>query len=188
MTRANAMQYLDLTALGLDPKRDPEWDTYLTSQRQAAEAIEAAARKADPRAIVEASQQLVGNACLACHASFRDPGNLLRPAVLFMTTLLASWRDMNRGLVVRDFNLVGQRAREVEALSRVMASDQILENAFSLGGSKQRRIFRDFLRQITENSARIDAAAREEDLTTVLSSTQQMWTEGCISCHEKFRQ
>jgi cytochrome c556 len=187
MVRASAMQYLELGALGLDSKRDPEWDAYLWAQRQAAEAIESAARKADPRGVLEATQKLVGNACLSCHASFRDPSQLLRRSVLFMTSFLASWRDMNRGLVLQDFGLVAQRASEVEALSRTMASDQILEEVFSLGGSKQKRLFRGFLGEVTENSARIAAAASEEDMATVLMATRQMWTGGCISCHEQFR-
>lgn len=185
--RAGRMQYLDLTALGLDARRDPEWDAYLAAQRQAAEAIESAARRADPRAVVEASQQLVGNACLACHASFREPGNLLRQPVTFMTSFLASWRDMNRGLLIRDFELVGQRAREVAALSRMIGSDEILEEGFGLGGSKQRRLFRGYLKQVMEASSRIDAAARERDLAVVLASTRRMWNDGCVSCHEQFR-
>jgi cytochrome c556 len=187
ISRASSMQYLDLGALGLDARRDPEWDAYLIAQRQAAEAIESAARNADAAGVVEASQRLVGNACLACHASFRDPGNLLRPAVLYMTTFLASWRDMNRGLVLQDFTLVGQRAREVGELSQTMAAGDVIENAFGLGGSKQQRIFREFLTHVTDSSARIDAAAGEKDVVGVLESMRHMWTEGCISCHEKFR-
>lgn len=187
MARASSMQYLDLTALGLDARRDPEWDAYLIAQRQAAEAIESAARKADAAGVLQASQRLVGNACLACHASFRDPGNLLRPAVLFMTSFLASWRDMNRGLVLQDFTLVGQRAREVGVLSQRMAADDVIENAFGLGGSKQQRIFREFLTQVSDSSARIDAAAGEKDVATVLESMRHMWAEGCVSCHQEFR-
>jgi cytochrome c556 len=187
MVRASSMQLLDLGAIGLDPRRDPEWDAYLMVQRQGAEAIESAARRADPILVLEATQRLIGNSCLACHASFRDPSKLLRQSVGFMTSFLASWRDMNRGLVLRDFSLVAQRAQEVEALSRVIGSDEILEEVFGLGGTKQRRIFREFLTQITENSQRIGAAAREEDVVGVLSSTRQMWTDGCISCHLEFR-
>jgi hypothetical protein len=187
ITRASRMQYLDLAALGFDPKLDPQWDAYLIAQRMAAEAIETAARQADGRAVLEATGQLLGNACLGCHSAFRDADNRLSASVLFMTTLLASWRHMNRGLLVRDFTLVGQRAREVHALSRVMTSDQVLEDAFGLGGSKQRRLFREFLLQVTEASARIDVAAREEDAAAVLGSARQMWSDGCIACHEKFR-
>ena len=137
--------------------------------------------------MLEATQRLIGNSCLACHTSFRDPSKLLRQSVGFMTSFLASWRDMNRGLVLRDFSLVAQRAQEVEALSRVIGSDEILEEVFGLGGSKQRRIFREFLTQITESSQRIGAAAREEDVAGVLNSTRQMWTDGCISCHQELR-
>lgn len=130
---------------------------------------------------------MVGNACLSCHAGFRDPGNRLRASVAFMTTFLAGWRDMNRGLTIRDYHLIGLRAREMEALSTVIASDQILEEAFRLGGTKQRRIFREFLRAVTDNAHLIDEAAGEEDLRGILDASNAMWADGCIGCHEKFR-
>jgi mono/diheme cytochrome c family protein len=186
-TRAGAMRELDLEALNLDPTRDAMWDAFLFGQEAAASDVLAAAEARDPRAVMVAAQQLVGNACLGCHASFRDPGKMLRPSVLFMTSLLSSWRDMNRGLAMRDFNLIDLRARDLVALSEVIASDQILESAFGLGGSKQRRIFRGFLRQVTENSSRISTAVDTEDLAAALDASRVMWTEGCIGCHEKFR-
>jgi hypothetical protein len=130
---------------------------------------------------------LIGNACLGCHASFRDPGNMLRPSVLFMTSLLSAWRDMNRGLAMKDFNLINLRAHDVSALTEVIAADDILETAFRLGGSKQRRIFRGFLRRVSENAALIAQAADAEDLPAVLQAANVMWQDGCISCHEKFR-
>lgn len=185
--RAYRMQLLDLSALDLDPRLDPLWDAFLEAQRQAAEVIENAAREGDGRAVFEASQQLVGNSCLACHASFREPGNMLRPSVLFMTGFLASWRDINRGLVLRDFALVRSRAQEIEALTATIDSDEILEDVFDLGGSKQRRLFRGFLSSVSDNAKRIEIASGEEDVATVLDASKTMWTEGCISCHEKFR-
>jgi hypothetical protein len=187
LTRSEQMRSMDLSELGLDPAQDPLWDGFLLGQEQGARAVLDAAAQRDARAVLVATQQLVGNACLGCHASFRDPGQLLRPSVLVMTNFLSAWKDMNRGLAVRDFNLIGMRARELEALSKVIASDQILEEVFRLWGTKQRRLFRDFLRQVTENSTRIDAAAKEENLVSVLESSRMMWTDGCISCHEKFR-
>jgi cytochrome c556 len=185
--RAVAMREFDLATLNMDPAQDALWDAFLMAQEVAAGAVLTAAEAEDSRAVMTNAQTLVGNACLGCHASFRDPGNLLRPSVLFMTSFLSSWRDMNRGLVVRDFNLIGLRARDLVALSEVIAADDILEIAFGLGGSKQRRIFRGFLRAITENSTVITQAADAEDLPAVLDASRTMWTEGCIGCHEKFR-
>jgi hypothetical protein len=185
--RAVAMRELDLAKVELDPEQDALWDAFLLGQEAAADVVLAAAEKQDSRAVMAAAQQLVGNACLGCHASFRDPGNMLRPSVLFMTSLLSSWREMNRGLTMRDFNLIDLRARDVSALTEVIAGDEILETAFRLGGSKQRRIFRGFLRRVSENAALISKAADAEDLPGVLKASNAMWTDGCISCHEKFR-
>ena len=64
---------------------------------------------------------------------------MLRPSVLFMTSLLSAWRDMNRGLAMRGFNLIDLCARDVSALTDVIAGDEILETAFRLGGSKPAR-------------------------------------------------
>jgi len=185
--RAVGMRQLDLATLDLDPEQDALWDGFLQAQEAAADVVLAAAEKKDGRAVMAATRRLVGNACLGCHASFRDPGNMLRPSVLFMTSLLSAWRDMNRGLSMKDFNLIDLRARDVSALTEVIAGDEILENAFRLGGSKQRRIFRGFLRRVSENAALISQAADAEDLPAVLDASNAMWTDGCISCHEKFR-
>jgi cytochrome c556 len=185
--RASAMRELDLASVELDPEQDALWDAFLLAQEAGAGAVLAAAEQKDSRAVMAAANQLVGNACLGCHASFRDPGNMLRPSVLFMTSLLSAWREMNRGLAMRDFNLIDLRARDVSALTEVIAGDEILETAFRLGGSKQRRIFRGFLRGVSENAALIAQAADAEDLPAVLEASKAMWSEGCISCHEKFR-
>jgi cytochrome c556 len=185
--RANAMRELDLATVEIDPELDSLWDAFLLAQAAAADVVVAAADKEDSRAVMAATQQLIGNACLGCHASFRDPGNMLRPSVLFMTSLLSAWRDMNRGLAMKDFNLINLRAHDVSALTEVIAADEILETAFRLGGSKQRRIFRGFLRRVSENAALIAQAADAEDLPAVLQAANTMWKDGCISCHEKFR-
>lgn len=185
--RAEAMRTLDLATLGMDPERDALWDGFLLAQEAAAGVVIEAAEKEDAKAVMAASSQLVGNACLGCHASFRDPASMLRPSVLFMTSFLAAWRDMNRGLAMKDFNLIDLRARDVSALADVIAADQILESAFGLGGSKQRRVFRGFLRGVSENAAAISQAAGTEDLPGALEASSRMWADGCIGCHEKFR-
>jgi len=63
----------------------------------------------------------------------------------------------------------------------------MLESAFGIGGSKQRRIFRGFLREVTIGAERIQEAAKQEKLVDVLDASQQMWSGGCIACHNKFR-
>ena len=185
--RAMEMRLLDLAAIDIDPAQDAMWDAFLVGQENAAREISLAVRNEDPRAVMLATEKLVGNACLGCHASFRDPQNRLQASVLYMTSFLSAWRDMNRGMAVRDFNLIGMRARELGALTNVIASDQVLGDTFKLGGSKQRRIFRGFLRALTDNAAAIDAASQEEDLAAILRSSRAMFTDGCIACHEKFR-
>jgi len=187
MSRANAMKEIDLESVGIDPARDAQWDAFLQAQRDAAMLVLVAAEKKDPQEVQRATHQLFGNACLGCHATFRDPARLLRPSVHVMTQFLASWRDMNRGLAVNDFNLIETRARELGTLTGVISSDEMLESAFGLGGSKQRRVFRGFLREVTLSAERIQEAAKQEKLVDVLDASLDMWSKGCIACHDKFR-
>jgi hypothetical protein len=187
VARARQMRARDLAALDLDPMRDPEWDAYLYGQEQAAAGILAAAEEEDARKVLQGVDQLVGNSCLPCHTSFRDPAQKLRASVLFMTSFLSAWRDMNRGLAINDFNLVGHRAREMQALTRVFSAPDVLESAFGVGGSKQQRIFRGFLTKVNERSSEIAIAAGEESPAKILQSSGEMWRDGCIACHERFR-
>lgn len=185
--RADAMREIDLDTLFLDPAQDPLWDAFLAGQRSGAEKIIAAARAKDYAAAMSATEELVGNACLGCHASFRDPARLLRPSVHVMTGFLAAWRDMNRGLAMNDYGLIESRAREISTLTGVIATDEMLESAFGIGGSKARRQFRGFLREVTANADQIGDAARQEDLAAALAASGRMWQDGCLACHDKFR-
>jgi len=187
-TRSVNMRLLDLAALSMDPAKDNVWDAFLFAQENAAVEISLAVRNQDPQAALAATEALLGNACVGCHTAFRDAnGGGVRAAVHFMTNFLSAWRDITRGMLLRNFNLVGLRARELEALSKVIASDEVLEEAFRLGGSRQRRNFRAFLTAVTDNAAAIDAAAQAEDLRSILAASRTMWTDGCLACHAKFR-
>lgn len=187
MRRADEMSKLDLASVGIDPNQDAQWDAFLMAQKQAAAQVKAAAEQADGEAVMRASQTLVGNACLGCHMLFREPNRLLRPSVHVMTQLLSAWRDINRGIAVNDYNLLNVRAREIVTLVGFISSDEMLEEAFGLGGSKQRRIFRGFLHELSANATRIEEGAKQENLAEVLDASRSMWTGGCIDCHDKFR-
>jgi len=187
MDRADTMRELDLATVHIDPVWDAQWDAFLMAQRAAAEGIVTAAEAEDAAAVVLATQTLVGNACLTCHASFRDPARLLRPAVHMMTGFLSAWHDINRGLVLNDYNLIALRARDLATLTGLIATDEILEDSFGIGGSKTRRQFRGFLLEVTTHAKRIEEAAKQENLYDVLSGSSDMWTQGCLACHAKFR-
>ncbi len=187
MKRAEEMKSIDLATVGIDPQRDALWDAFLQAQQAAAAGVLAAAQKKDPRATLVATQQLMGNACLGCHLSFRDPARLLRVSVRVMTSFLAIWRDVNRGVAINDYNLIETRARDLSSLTGMISSDEMLEDTFGLGGPKQRRLFRGYLREVTLSAERIEEAAKQENLVAVLDASRNMWTAGCISCHEEFR-
>lgn len=185
--RADAMQLLDLETLRMDRSQDALWDAFLQAQSKAARDISMGVRNSDANAVIAATQALVGNACLGCHASFRDPQNRLRGSVLFMTSFLAYWQEMNRGMMIRDFDLMGRRARELSALTAIVGSDEIVESEFGLGGPRQQRQFREFLAVVTSSADSIAAAADAKDPGAALESSFTMWSGGCVGCHTKFR-
>ncbi len=185
--RAIRMRLLDLESLEMDRERDALWDAFLIAQEDAARQISLAVRNQDQAGVLAAKKNLAGNACLGCHASFRDPQSRLRDSVLYMTSFLSSWRDMTRGLMIRDFDLVRKRAGELAALADDIGSDEILEDAFSLGGPRQRRLFRGFLSTVSSAAHTMESAAEGKDLAKILAGSSAMLEEGCVACHRKFR-
>jgi cytochrome c556 len=185
--RAAMMRLLDLETLDMDRVKDPAWDGFLVNQERSARAISDAVRNEDARAVLQSMKELETVACLGCHAVFRESESRLRRPVLFMTRFLSTWRDINRGMVIRDFELAGLRARELATLSQALGTDEILEEEFGLGGPRQRRQFREFLAVVTDSAGAVEAASESRDLMKILESSQVMWTDGCVACHDKFR-
>ncbi|MDP6980370.1 MAG: hypothetical protein QF570_17520 [Myxococcota bacterium] len=104
-----------------------------------------------------------------------------------MTSFLSYWQDINRGVMVRDFDLIKERSNDLVSLAKEIETDEALEEHFGLGGPSQRRKFRGFLEAVTSNAKAIAGAAETEDMTPILDSFNSMWLDGCVSCHNKFR-
>src|SRR3990167_5772659 len=117
---------------GVDKQQAPVWDAFLAAQETAALAVLTAAKEKDSDAVMGAVQKMFNDACLPCHAAFREPAARLSGSVLFMSSFLNAWRDMNRGLALRDFDLIGRRARELEAMAKTLSWDQVIQSAFAI--------------------------------------------------------
>ena len=185
--RARALKGTDLSKLGIDPQRDPEFDAFLTVQEKTAQAIGRAAGEEDGAGAFLGLQSLLSGACLSCHRQFREPLQMMRPSVSLMTSMLQSWREINRGLSINDFDLVARRAREIESVGRVFTWDQIISTTFGVEDPEERKQFRKLLRNVLSRAAQIGVAADSEDAGGVVEATQRMWIEGCVSCHAEFR-
>ncbi len=185
--RADSMRELNLETVDIDPKQDPAWDSFLIAQRSSAEGIIAAANAEDATAVMVATQNLFGSVCLGCHAVFREPARLLRTEVHVMTGFLSAWHDINRGMAMNDYNLVALRSRDIATLTGLISTDEMLEDVFGIGGPKTQRQFRGFLLEVTSNASHIESAAKEENLFAVLEASRNLWTNGCLACHAKFR-
>lgn len=185
--RADRLKKLDISKVGLDAARDAKFDGYLLAQQQASAEILRAAKQEDGRAVILGLQRLFRNACVPCHSDFREAANLLGPATLFMTSFLNSWQDVNRGLSINDLTLVERAARELSSMTKVLSWDQVIESAFGIEDPEERREFRKILRHVGTNATRMATAADEDDKLGVVNAASEMWADGCISCHEKFR-
>ena len=186
-TGAASMQKLDITALGFNAVREAEFDAYLGEQQRAAREIHRAADNKDGAAVFLSLEKMFRNSCIPCHRSFRKGESQLRPSVMFMTNFLHSWQEINRGIAIDDFDLVARQAREIQNLGRVLAWDQISEEIFDLTLPEERKLFREMIRRVNVQAGRIEESANQEKIVEVLESTRRMWTDGCISCHQRFR-
>jgi cytochrome c556 len=186
-SRASAMKVHGEAPPGFDNQQASAWDDFLTAQETTALAALTAANEEDADAIMRAVEAMFRDSCIACHAVFREPQQRLARSVLFMSSFVAVWRDINRGLSLRDFDLIGRRARELEAMAKTLAWDQVIQNAFAIESEVDLRAFRRFIHQVAVISSRIEAAAQSEDAGKVVEATRQLWTNGCIACHDRFR-
>lgn len=186
-SRASAMKVHGNAPPGFDKQHAPAWDAFLTAQETTALALLKAAKEKDGDAVMGAVQEMFEKACLPCHAAFREPQQQLSGSVLFMSSFLSAWRDMNRGLALRDFALIGRRARELEAMAKTLSWDQVIQSAFAIESAADRKLFRQFVHQVAVSSSRIEAAAQSEDAGKVADASRQLWTNGCIVCHQQFR-
>lgn len=185
-SRASAMKVKGAPP-GFDTQQTPAWDNFLTAQETTALAVVTAANEKDGDAVMRAVEAMFRDSCIACHAVFREPQQRLSGSVLFMSSFLAAWRDINRGLSLRDFALIGRRARELEAMAKTLSWDQVIQSAFAIDSNADLRVFRRLIHQVAVTSARIEAAAQAEDAGKVVEATRQLWTNGCIACHDRFR-
>lgn len=186
-TRASAMKVHGKAQPGIAKQHTAAWDAFLTAQETAALAVLTAAKEQDADAVMGGVQNIFLNACLPCHATFREPMQRLSGSVLFMSSFIAAWRDMNRGLALRDFDLIGRRAREIEAMAKTLSWDQVIQSAFAIQSAEDRKAFRQFVHQVAVTSLRIEAAAQAEDAGRVVEASRQLWTNGCMACHQRFR-
>ena len=186
-SRASAMKVHGKAQPGMDKQQAAAWDAFLTAQETAALAVLTAAKEKDGDAVMGGVQKLFLNACLPCHATFREPMQRLSGSVLFMSSFIDAWRDMNRGLALRDFDLIGRRARELEAMAKTLSWDQVIQSAFAIQSAEDRKAFRQFVHQVVVTSSRIEAAAQAEDAGKVVEASRQLWINGCMACHQRFR-
>jgi len=188
--RANAvsMKGLDFESLRLDGKKGGKFDRYLAAQSQSTGAIESAANLGDADAVLQGVKLLIDESCVACHAEFRETDESRTPRVLFMRSLLSSVQSVNRGIALDDYALVAREAREIAALAHILTWSQVIESMFMVKDPADQAEFRGYFETLSSQAIRVEHAATERNPRMVSTATQRMLTEGCVRCHEGFRE
>ena len=88
---------------------------------------------------------------------------------------------------MNDFVLVTRSSHEIAAMAAVMSWDQIIEEVFDVDDPLKRKNFRGMVHQVALSASSMASAAGREDKVAIIEAAGTMWTEGCISCHERFR-
>ena len=184
--RAEAMRKISSSDLSIDSMRRPAFDSYLDKLVSHARALAKAADKEKTEKAIGALRSMMEEGCLPCHRAFRDEGNATPPAVSLMVSLVTGLQEINRGLLMNDYRLVGIRVREVQDAARVMQMDQVIEYSFQIEPA-ERKTFKKYARKLDRSAREIEKAAEEGDHTKVLNGVQSMLGESCIPCHFEFR-
>ena len=187
--KANAisMQGIDLKLLRLDPKKGAEFNRFLTAQRRAADSILNAAALEDATAVLLGVNRLIDDACAACHSEVREADAGRTPRALFMRSLLSSVQSVNRGIAMDDYGLIAREAREIGATAHILTWTQVIETIFMVEDPADRNEFRGYFETLSSQAIRLEHAAAQRNPKMVSAATRRMLNDGCVSCHDKFR-
>jgi len=184
---AKSLAKIDLASIGLDPAKDFSFDRYLDAQTRAATAIAKAGGARDAGAVLLGVKALFDDACVACHADFRESDEGRTPPVLFMRSLLSSVQSVNRGVVTDDFARVAREAREIGAIAHILTWTQVIESMFAVEDPVEQAKFRSHFQTLSTEAILVERAATERDSRLISEAAQRMLQEGCVRCHDEFR-
>jgi len=187
--KANAisMKAIDLKSLQLDPKKGTEFNQFLAAQRRAADSILNAAALEDAEAVLLGVNMLIDDACVACHSELRETDAGRTPRALFMRSLLSSVQSVNRGIAMDDYGLVAREAREIGAMAHILTWTQVTETIFLVKNPADQNEFRDYFETLSSQAIRLEHAAAQRNPKLISAATRRMLEDGCVSCHERFR-
>lgn len=183
---AEWLEKADLDRFGLDAARDEEFDRHARRQARASREIGAAAEQRDASAVLAAVERLTVDACMGCHADFREEQTLRTPPVLFMRSLLRSVETINRGMATNDFALIAREAREIGAVAHVFRWTQVIEMMFGVSEPGELTRFQAYLDQLSSQAARVEGTAVQRDGEKIAASVRELMEKGCVGCHAEF--
>ncbi|MBW2576664.1 MAG: hypothetical protein JRE38_01205 [Deltaproteobacteria bacterium] len=184
---AKSLKGIDIKSLQLDPKKKVEFNRFLTAQRRAADSILSAAALEDATAVLLGVNVLIDDACVACHSEFRETDAGRTPRALFMRSLLSSVQSVNRGIAMNDYGLIAREAREIGATAHILTWTQVIETIFLVEDPSDQNEFRGYFETLSSQAIHLEHAAAQRNPKMVSAATRRMLNDGCVSCHESFR-
>jgi len=184
---AAAIDGKDFASLHLTQNKKDVFEGYLSTQKRIADEISKAAGRKNAKAVLQGIKELIDGACVKCHSEFRERDEGRTPRVLFMRSLLSSVRLLNRGIAMDDYALVAREAREIGATAHILTWSQVVESMFLVDDPEDRAEFRQYFETLSSQAIRVEHAATQRDSKMVSAATELMLAEGCVGCHDQFR-
>ncbi len=185
--RAEEMGKRESDALGIPAGQRGAFNAYVDELLLRARALRSQAKKGESEKAAVEYRNLIERGCLPCHQVFRDQKGKLPRVVQLMTTLGNSLEEIDRGIILKDYRLIGIRAREVQHVARAMEMDPIIEVAFKIKEA-DRQSFKEYAGKLDKAALAVEQAAEEENEEGVLSGVSTMLTESCLPCHRTIRE
>lgn len=184
--RARELRETRSALLGLPAMRRPTFNKLIDKLIIHANSVRKAAKKGKTSKAMSEFRAMVEDGCLPCHRAFRFQGVLEPKSVTLMSALTSDLEEIDRGVLLGDYLLVGIHAEEIKSIAVLMKSDEMVEGTFNMRGS-DRDHFRKFSEAMGEAADQIVQAAEVRSQQRVITAIRNLTEKGCLDCHKALR-
>ena len=184
--RARELRDTRSALLGLPAMRRPTFNKLVDKLILHANSVRKAAKKGKTSKAMFEFRTMVEDGCLPCHRAFRFQGVLEPKSVTLMSALTSDLEEIDRGVLLGDYVLVGIHAEEIKRIAVLMESDEMVEGTFNMRGSERDR-FRKFSEAMGKAADQIAQAAEVQSQQHVITAIRDMTEKSCLACHKALR-
>lgn len=184
--RARELRETRSALLGLPAMRRPTFNKLIDKLILHAKSVRKAAEKGKTSKAMSNFRAMVEDGCLPCHRAFRFRGVLEPKSVTLMSALTSDLEEIDRGVLLGDYVLVGIHAAEIKRIAGLMQENQMVEGTFQMGGTEKEH-FRKFSEVMGKTADRIAQAAEVRSQQLVITAIRDMTEKSCLACHKALR-